>query len=574
MPFRITSGGKYVIHLLQKYQPEKALVLVRSKALVRELKAELEENGFCCIEYRSADTPYSSEIESTHGSISPVALATDEDAGTWRVFPQVDLLILVQQPQTGLNVMRKALSSSNFIRSDGKAVFMYTQNDYPFINKLQKNNFVVNQLTPPSFYQDNTMLRATQFCSELTRTEQDGEASSLALHHRSPEPELQAPLPAKTPQYAVFHPPVPVSSHISERGRLCDHARLYVRGGSGGQGSMAHAGMGGDGGDVILECRDGASLQPFTLRENRRFTAGRGTHYSSLKRRKRGIRGLDLVVPVPPGTTVTTDDGRFIGKLEELGTRLLVARGGRGGNPSTEDWGGEKGNACIIRIDLKLAADVGLVGFPNAGKSTLLGMLTQADPTVADYPFTTLRPVIGMLGQHDDSQISVADLPGLVEGAHLNRGMGHKFLKHVEGTRLLALVVDVNGFQLSSAHPRRTAFESLCLLLKELVLYESRLTYQPKLLIVSKMDCERADSKYQELLEQLQTLRNPGGLLVALGQISADSPASQEPGLRDLLDMRSVEFDDVIPISALSGEGMERMRERINEMVPGSQGRS
>ncbi|EDO45794.1 predicted protein, partial [Nematostella vectensis] len=287
-------------------------------------------------------------------------------------------------------------------------------------------------------------------------------------------------------------------------GRLCDHARLYVRGGSGGQGSMAHAGMGGDGGDVILDARSCLKL-PDALNELPHFKL-----YSSLKRRKRGIRGLDLVVPVPPGTTVTTDDGRFIGKLEELGTRLLVARGGRGGNPSTEDWGGEKGNACIIRIDLKLAADVGLVGFPNAGKSTLLGMLTQADPTVADYPFTTLRPVIGMLGQHDDSQISVADLPGLVEGAHLNRGMVHKFLKHVEGTRLLALVVDVNGFQLSSAHPRRTAFESLCLLLKELVLYESRLTYQPKLLIVSKMDCERADSKYQELLEQLQTLRNPG----------------------------------------------------------------
>ncbi|KAK3753314.1 hypothetical protein QZH41_015256, partial [Actinostola sp. cb2023] len=357
----------------------------------------------------------------------------------------------------------------------------------------------VTKLTPPSFFSVKQ--------SNMISTNSSVRLPSIPRDE--PVTDIEAPIPAKLPQFAVYRPNVPqtVSTyyypgkqcpHSPGRTRLNDYVRLYVRGGSGGQGSITYAGLGGDGGNVVIQCQQGASLQHFSLKQYRRVVGRHGGHFTQEKRKKKGIRGLDIVVPVPPGTTVSTDDGRILAEMNTVGSRVLVARGGQGGNPSREGWCGEKGKSQIIRLDLKLMADVGLVGyvlggvqktrcslvnytvscrFPNAGKSTLLGELSRAAVRAGDFPFTTIRPSIGMMEYTDLFQVSVADLPGLVEGAHLNRGMGHKFLKHVEHTSILLLVVrhnlhhfsvfvDVNGFQLSNQHPRRTAFQSLCLLAK------------------------------------------------------------------------------------------------------------
>ncbi|XP_057288628.1 GTP-binding protein 10 isoform X1 [Pezoporus wallicus] len=335
---------------------------------------------------------------------------------------------------------------------------------------------------------------------------------------------------------------------LRKYGNFVDDLRLYVRGGSGGMGYPRLGGEGGRGGDVWFVAQERITLK--SIREKyplKRFVAGTGAN-SSVKALK-GEKGKDCEVRVPLGISVLCDDGKQIGELNAAGERFLAARGGLGGCLAT-NFVPCKGQRRIVRLDLKLIADVGLVGFPNAGKSSLLSKVSHAKPEIANYAFTTVQPQLGKIMYADYKQILVADLPGLIEGAHVNRGMGHKFLKHVERTKQLLLVVDISGFQLSVKTQFRTAFEAILLLTKELELYKEELLTKPALLAINKMDLPCAKDNLNELMKQLQ---NPQDYLHLVEE--------------EMIPANTLEFKDIIPISAQTGEGIEELKASIRKSI-------
>jgi GTPase len=281
---------------------------------------------------------------------------------------------------------------------------------------------------------------------------------------------------------------------------LADRARIEIRAGRGGDGSVsfrreAHVpkggpdgGDGGRGGDVILRCDDSLrDLQSFRRRGH--YRAGRGGHGQGAL--KSGAEGEPLVVLVPPGTQVERWDGRRY-DLVRPGQEITLARGGIGGRgnkrfasavrqaPRLAEKGldGEEGT---VELHLKLLADVGLVGLPNAGKSSLLARMTRAQPKVAAYPFTTLEPVLGTIDA-DDRQLVIADIPGLIEGASEGAGLGHDFLAHVERTRLLVHVLDLAPLDGSDPVSNFEVIE------RELAEHDARLAALPRVLALSKAD--------------------------------------------------------------------------------------
>src|SRR3954452_645925 len=281
---------------------------------------------------------------------------------------------------------------------------------------------------------------------------------------------------------------------------LADRARIEVEAGRGGDGSLSFrresrvpkggpdGGDGGRGGDVTLRCDDSLrDLQSF--RRRGQFKAARGGH--GLGKLMSGADGDRLVIPVPPGTTVERWDGRTY-DLVRPGQEITVATGGPGGRgnktfvsatrqaPRLAERGlpGEEG---VVELHLKLLADVGLVGLPNAGKSSLLSRLTRAAPKVADYPFTTLEPVLGTLDS-DDRQLVVADIPGLIDGASGGAGLGHEFLAHVERTRLLVHVLDLQPVDGSDPVANHATVEA------EIASYGPGLARLPRVLALSKAD--------------------------------------------------------------------------------------
>jgi len=279
-----------------------------------------------------------------------------------------------------------------------------------------------------------------------------------------------------------------------------DRASIQVIAGTGGSGAEAFrresgvprggpaGGDGGHGGDVVLVADSNLStLLDYSYK--RLYKAERGQHGGG--KNKTGRSGKDSVLRVPPGTVVRDEDtGDFIGEVVEDGDRIVVARGGRGGRgnarfkTSTRQaprrWEpGEEGEARQLELELKLIADVGLVGEPNAGKSTLLATVSAARPKVADYPFTTLAPNLGVVDAGDFRTFVMADIPGIVEGAHEGKGLGHQFLRHIERTRTLALVVPLD----SEDHQRD--YERLRTELRE---YSPVLAETPHCLVLSKAD--------------------------------------------------------------------------------------
>ncbi|XP_022902264.2 GTP-binding protein 10 homolog [Onthophagus taurus] len=283
-----------------------------------------------------------------------------------------------------------------------------------------------------------------------------------------------------------------------------DTLRLFVKAGSGGNGLPKFGGVGGQGGNVYLVGNENLTLENVrSAHKTKKIAAKHGrnsTHNFIL-----GVPGENVKIEVPTGISILTDDGAKLGEINKEGEEIIVAKGGQGGH-SKNDYIGRIGESHSIKLDLKLISDIGLVGFPNAGKSTVLKAVSQANPKIASYPFTTIRPNVGIISYKDLRQISMADLPGLIEGAHINKGMGHKFLKHVERTKMILLVVDVNGFQLSPQHPFRNCFDTIILLNKELEMYNPDLLNKPTMIVINKMDVEGANEKYLEVKKKINHL--------------------------------------------------------------------
>ena len=280
-----------------------------------------------------------------------------------------------------------------------------------------------------------------------------------------------------------------------------DESGLHAKAGDGGAGAVsfrreAHVarggpdgGDGGSGGDVWLVAdTNAASLLPFRDHPHRR--AVDGGHGTSKK--ATGRSGADLLVPVPVGTTVRDQDGRLLADLVAAGDRWRAAEGGRGGRGNASVLSnrrrapafaeqGEVGEERWLRLELRLVADVAVVGFPNAGKSTFVSTVSAAKPKIADYPFTTLEPHLGVV-RHDDTELVVADIPGLIEGASEGRGLGHQFLRHVERARVLLVLIDL------AAVDERSPEEQQRILLEELGRHQPDLLERPRVVVGSKAD--------------------------------------------------------------------------------------
>lgn len=300
---------------------------------------------------------------------------------------------------------------------------------------------------------------------------------------------------------------------------LHDRAKIFVQAGAGGDGSIsfrreAHVpkggpdgGDGGGGGDVVLIC-DGSLRDLQSFRRNPHHKAGRGAHGEGSN--KSGASGDDLEIRVPPGTVAEDLERGTRFDLTLPGQRAVVARGGSGGRGNKRFTGSRRqaprfaerglaGEEATVELKLKLLADAGLVGLPNAGKSSLLARMTRAQPKVADYPFTTLEPVLGTLDD-GERQVIVADIPGLIEGAGEGAGLGHEFLAHVERTRVLIHVVDLAPLDGSDPVENHATVEA------EIVGYGAGLARLPRVLCLSKSDlvapdvAEQAAGEWRERL--------------------------------------------------------------------------
>ena len=323
-----------------------------------------------------------------------------------------------------------------------------------------------------------------------------------------------------------------------------DEAKIYVKGGDGGNGCVSfrrekyvpfggpNGGDGGKGGDVYLVVNPHLNTL-VAFKRQRHFKAQRGGHGRG--KNQTGRSGEDLVIEVPPGTVVRdAKTGEFIADLTEPGQKVLVARGGRGGRgnaafaTSTNQAPriaerGEPGQERWLHLELKLIADVGIVGVPNAGKSTLLAAVSAARPKIADYPFTTLEPNLGVVALDEATSFVMADIPGLIEGASRGAGLGHTFLRHIERTRLIVHLLDG-----ASPNPLRD-YETIN---EELALFDEKLAAKPQLVVLNKIDLPQAQAIWPAVKEAIEARGKP-----------------------------------ILSISALTGQGVREMLGRVAEML-------
>lgn len=295
-----------------------------------------------------------------------------------------------------------------------------------------------------------------------------------------------------------------------------DEASIEVVSGKGGDGIVhfrrekyvprggPDGGDGGKGGDVVLVV-DGNLNTLFSFRHNNRFHAQDGQ--PGAKQKMTGRTGEDLVIPVPPGTMVYDHEhDELLGDLVEPGQRLIVAIGGRGGRGNARFKSsvrqtprlaerGEPGQERSLRLELKLIADVGIVGVPNAGKSTFLSVVTNAKPKIAPYPFTTLEPNLGVANLDEETSLILADIPGLIEGAHLGVGLGHDFLRHIQRTRVLIHLLDGMA---------EDPFLDFIQINSELALFDPALSEKPQIVALNKLDLKDVQDRWPAISEQLQ----------------------------------------------------------------------
>jgi len=290
--------------------------------------------------------------------------------------------------------------------------------------------------------------------------------------------------------------------------KFVDEATIEVRGGHGGAGCVSFlrekyrpkggpdGGNGGGGGDVVLEV-DGSLTTLLDFKYQPRLIGKRGVHGRG--KEQHGRRGADAVARVPPGTIVRdADSEELIADLREPGARVVVARGGRGGRGNASyktstnqaprhSQPGEEGEERRLVLALHLVADVGLLGFPNVGKSTFIRRVSAARPRVADYPFTTLVPHLGVVRVDDDTTFVLADIPGLVPGAHAGHGLGDRFLRHVSRASLLLHVLDASGMS------GRDPLDDFDVINRELALFDPAVAATPQIVAANKIDVAPAE---------------------------------------------------------------------------------
>ena len=300
--------------------------------------------------------------------------------------------------------------------------------------------------------------------------------------------------------------------------KFIDRVKIYVQAGTGGNGTVAFrreahvpkggpsGGDGGRGGSVIFVATNSLSTL-LDLRYYREYKAQNGEKGHAKK--MHGADADDLVIRVPVGTCVYDDDtGNIIADLTKGGQRAVIAKGGRGGrgnarfassrNPAPKICeNGEPGEKFNLRVELKLLADVGLVGFPSVGKSTLLSVVSKARPQIADYHFTTIVPNLGVVQVKDGRSFVMADLPGLIEGASQGKGLGHQFLRHIERCRVIVHIIDMSGSE------GRDPYEDYVTINKELGEYEYRLLERPQIIVANKMDGDEAEENLKKFKEKL-----------------------------------------------------------------------
>jgi len=325
-----------------------------------------------------------------------------------------------------------------------------------------------------------------------------------------------------------------------------DHAKIHVKAGDGGAGMVSFhtekfvtnggpdGGDGGKGGDVVFVAVARLSnLAAFRFKH--KFVAADGA--KGMNRKMYGKGGEDLEIAVPVGTVIKDcETDKILADMTEDGQRVVIARGGKGGLGNMHyanavrqapqfARAGIPGEELDLYIELKLIADVGLVGYPNAGKSTLLSVLTNAKPKIADYPFTTLEPVLGVVQSYDTSYV-IADIPGIIEDAHQGAGLGHDFLRHIERTRLLVHVVDV------SAKDGRDPFDDFVSINNELKQFNSELAARPQIVVANKCD----DASEEEVEMFVDSVKAEG-------------------------------YEDIFVISAAARIGLKELCDKITEMV-------
>ncbi len=340
-----------------------------------------------------------------------------------------------------------------------------------------------------------------------------------------------------------------------------DEAKFYVKGGDGGNGCVSfrrekyvpkggpNGGDGGKGGSVYIRATNTVqSLIDFKYRSH--FKAGRGGHGQG--KDKHGAKGSDLVIEVPTGSVIKdVDSGEILIDLTDEGQEFLAARGGKGGLGNTHFASGSNrtpriatdgklGEERWLRIELKLIADIGLVGLPNAGKSSLLANLSAANPKIGDYPFTTLEPQLGVLKEKFSTPYIIADIPGLIEDAHKGVGLGHAFLKHIERTRIILHVVDI------SEDSHMTNYQ---VLESELIKYQKGLADRVKIIVLNKIDLVDSD-----MVKEIEgEYRDKGFTTISVSALSGEGTPGLRRQLIDLMEELELsarpETDDMQEIS-------------------------
>jgi len=327
--------------------------------------------------------------------------------------------------------------------------------------------------------------------------------------------------------------------------KFIDEAMITVQSGDGGKGCLSFrrekfiprggpdGGDGGKGGDIILSTTS-RKRTLYQFRYQRHFKAKNGAHGQG--KQKTGKKGRSLTIELPPGTLVIdADTGHLIKDLVDTGETIVILKGGRGGQGNTRfktsthrtprfAQPGEPGETRTLKLELKLLADVGIIGLPNAGKSTLIAAISSARPKIANYPFTTLTPSLGVVQTDWAEPFVVADIPGLIKGAHKGTGLGIKFLRHIERTRILVHLIDV-----SSIDPD-DPLQEYQTINQELVMYDEKLVQKPQIVVLNKLDL---------------------------------------PGVRKAAEIfqSAVKDKKVAFISALTGQGLEQLKSQIVQLL-------